>query len=174
MNCKHQTLHAHVRKSTHEHSFSQANNFPFERSLWEHLRRNIWEWQEIRHLSVWLAMYVFQALQRDGRSTERRNLQTQTEFMEASSGWFSLPRVIFQTNGMILVFCIITFIWCFHNMPTTLFQLLLTKHMAWCAVMEVAKEDFHAINFYILALSLLFILPKILKVFMWNKTTYSG
>lgn len=38
---------------------SQANNFSFERLLWEHLHRNIWEWQEIRHLSAWRAMNVF-------------------------------------------------------------------------------------------------------------------
>ena len=127
-----------MRNSSHD-----ANDFSFQRRLWEHLHRNIWEWQEIWHLSAWHATSVFQAHQRD----EPRNLKVLSEFMESSSKWFSLPmssskQIAYLTHRWTAAFVspgVITIMPCFHNTFKTLLQLLLTIHVMWCDLNKSAR-----------------------------------
>lgn len=157
---------------------SQANNFSFERLLWEHLHGNIWEWQEIRHLSAWRAMNVFQVLQRDEQSIEPCNLQTLTEFMESSSKWFSLPMssskqiaALSSQLGWFLSPGIITVVLSFLSMPTTFISVVNNALGAmWLEWQQGFSCHYHSLWWTYLHYPS-FYLTKIPKVLVWNKTT---
>ena len=151
MTCKHQTLHAHVRKSTHKHSFLKQITFPLKdasENICAGTSGNGRKFGISQCDMQWVFFKHFRGM--IGALSSATSKPVQNLWSPAASGSHypcHLPNkwpywAHSWSPGMIPVFCIITFICCFHNMPTTLFQLLLTKHMAWCDLMKVAKEDF--------------------------------
>ena len=150
---KRQLLHS--RANTSCGCFRRRAAFSFERLLWEHLHENIWEWQEIRHLSAWRATNVFQVLQRDEHEywalqppNPRQNLWSPAAsgshypchlsnkllYWAHSWGWCCLSPGI------------ITIILCFHNVSTGLLKFLVTILLAWCDLSEATEEDFQTID----------------------------
>lgn len=135
--------------------FCRREALSFERLLREHLHENIWEWQEIRHLSAWRAANVFQVLQRDEH--EYWALQPPNPWQNLWSLAASGSHYPCHLSNKLLYWAhswgwcclspgIITIILCFHSVSTGLFQLLVTILLAWFDLSEVTEEDFQTID----------------------------